>query len=152
MFKPSVLTAPAYEPRALGISPALTNTSATPLRNVCPPPPSHALDSWLLTDGKTNVDMVSAVAASSIPASLAICGSISEVNPPEFHIALEAAVTPKKVDKTSAFSLANCAVVEVTSHTRIPSATFSAPVKSTLPCSKARRSDPPQPQNTSTLP
>ncbi len=132
--------------------PASTNTSATPFMNSWAPPPSHFAESCSSTGGKMKVSIVAAVADSSMPASCAITGSISAWASPPFHIALASAVTLRNLASSALSSATKLAGAEVTSNTRMPSSSFSAPVSSTLPCSFMRRSAPPQPQTMSRLP
>ena len=78
----------------------------------------------------------------SMPASLAITDSMASSSL-AFHLEFASAVTRRKFDSSSSFSAAKAAGVEVTSNTRMPSSSFSAPVSSTLPCSFMRVRPPP---------
>ena len=141
-----------------GIEPASTKTPATPsmmgLHGAIQPGLGQ-LRVHRCSGTQKAASVVCAVASSSMPASCAITGSISAVLSPEFHIVIGSRTGHGKefVQRHQDFPRQSSTGAEVTSKVRMPSSVFSAPVRSTLPCSSIRcAARPPQPQTISRLP
>ena len=89
------------------------------------------------------VEIAARAASRSMPDCWAIAASIASPPAPEFQRSFAAAVTPTKVAAMSGYSARKLAGADVTSNTRMPSSSFSAPVSSVLPYSRIRVRPPP---------